>query len=274
MGKSPQVEDGFTRVANELFDAVLRFGFTANQLSIVMAITRKTYGYNKKEDDMSASQIGELCGIMRQHVTTTLNDLFEMGVITKRPGVYGSVIGIQKDYKKWSKLVKNPVNKTSPKSGQVSDIRTSPEIGQGVQDLLNDSPKSGQVDSPKSGHTIDNLPKETKQKKTRAREKTITLSDFLAECEKNGELPIPMDDPVFKYADEIKLPGEFLRLGWLEFKNQKMLDGAKPQKDWRQTFRVYVRKNWLGIWRIDRKTGGYILTDAGVQAQLLHKEAA
>jgi len=98
--KSPQLEDGYTRIANELLEQVLSFGFSHREQSIIFTIFRKTYGYGKKEDDISASQIGKMCGIARTHVTSTLNLLTEKNVIQKKVGVYGCVIGIQKDYSK------------------------------------------------------------------------------------------------------------------------------------------------------------------------------
>lgn len=98
---TPQLEDGFTRIANELFEAVIGFGFSQRQLAVLLAVLRKTYGYGKKEDDMSASQIGELCKLPRNHVTAALNKLAEMNVISKRPGRYGSIVGLNKIYTTW-----------------------------------------------------------------------------------------------------------------------------------------------------------------------------
>lgn len=99
--QSPSLEDGYLRIANELFDAILRFGFTHRQQSVLLAIIRKTYGYGKKRDDMSAAQLGELCGIARNHVTEALKDLEAMRVIEKWDGQYGCVIGINKRYREW-----------------------------------------------------------------------------------------------------------------------------------------------------------------------------
>lgn len=125
---SPQLEDGFLRIANELFDAILRFRFTLKQQSVLLAIVRKTYGYGKKADDMSASQIGDLCGMPRNHVTETLNELQRMNVITKSAGSYGCVIGINKRHSEWVKEDrKKPA--TSPESGLVPNQDTSPESG-------------------------------------------------------------------------------------------------------------------------------------------------
>lgn len=151
---SPQLEDGFTRIANELFDAILAYPFSARQLKVLMTLIRKTYGYNKKRDDISASQIGDACGLARNHVTTVLGELADMNVIKKRAGQFGSLLEVNKKYSEWS----------------VCDVKTSPKSGQGspksglVPNQDAGSPDSGQVGSPKSGHTKDNLPKDNQQK--------------------------------------------------------------------------------------------------------------
>jgi phage replication O-like protein O len=98
---SPQVEDGYIRIANSLLEAILAFGFTQRELLVLMAIMRKTYGFNKKADDMSASQIAALCNMARSHVTATLGSLAGRNVITKTVGRFGSVIGIQKNHRLW-----------------------------------------------------------------------------------------------------------------------------------------------------------------------------
>lgn len=139
----PQLEDGFVRIANELFDAILTFQFSGRQQTVLLAIVRKTYGYGKKSDDMSASQIGDICGIARNHVTETLKQLAEMNVITMARGEYGMLIGINKHHGQWIKA-------TSPKTGLVpKKDATSPKTG---LELVPNRDKT----SPKSGHTKDN----------------------------------------------------------------------------------------------------------------------
>src|SRR5471030_1802276 len=118
MSSTPQLEDGFTMLANELVERVLGFGFSHREQSIIFTIFRKTYGYGKKEDDMSASQIGDMCKIARQHVTSTLNVLALRNVINKRPGRYGSIIGIQKDHRRWITAEQMKALPASPESGQ------------------------------------------------------------------------------------------------------------------------------------------------------------
>ena len=116
----PRLEDGYIRIANDLFDAILRFRFTLKQQSVLLAVARKTYGYGKKSDDVSASQVGEMCGMSRNHVTETLNELAAMNVITKVPGKYGCVIWINKRHEGWKKAEKAIKRQpTSPESGLV-----------------------------------------------------------------------------------------------------------------------------------------------------------
>ncbi|MBG7619329.1 replication protein [Herbaspirillum sp. AP02] len=132
---SPRVEDGFTMIANELLEAILAGGFTQREQSVILSVIRKTYGYGKKTDDMSASQIAALCNVPRQHVATTLVNLAARNVISKTPGKYGSIIGVQKNYRKWigADFFKSAF--ASPDSGQ-----GCPALGQGG------CPDSGQGD--------------------------------------------------------------------------------------------------------------------------------
>lgn len=58
------LDDGFTRIANELLEAVMRAGLSQHQLLVFMAVMRKTYGFNKKSDWVSNEQLSELTGIL------------------------------------------------------------------------------------------------------------------------------------------------------------------------------------------------------------------
>jgi len=93
----------------------------------------------------------------------------------------------------------------------------------------------------------------------------MTLNQFLENCKANGEQAIPETDPVFSYARTIGLPENFIFLGWQAFKGKQAAD--KRQKDWRKTFRNYVRNpDWLGVWKLNREDEFY-LTDAGKQIE-------
>ena len=100
--QGPQVEDGFVRIANELFDAILLKLNSYRHTKVALAIVRKTYGYRKKEDDITISQLAELTGIHRNHVGAALKALEQMRVINPvRAGRHGLMIGINKHFDQW-----------------------------------------------------------------------------------------------------------------------------------------------------------------------------
>lgn len=257
----PQLEDGFTRIANELFEAILGFGFSGMEYAVVFAIIRKTYGYGKKEDDMSASQIGDLIGKHRNHVTVAINELVSKRVLTKRQGSYGMVLGLNKDYQNWGD--KAAADSTESVLDKDTDSTKSVPL-QLVRNPLQGSTESVQVGSTKSVHTKENLSKETNKRK-RASGGALCFADWMTKVKEQGGKLIPEDHAVFEYAKTIKLPEDYLRLCWLEFRNEHATRTDKKQKDWPGTFQVYVRKNYYRLWF--KKEGTWQLTTAGLQLQ-------
>jgi len=100
---SPQTEDGYTRTANELVEALCRTNLSAYEGRVIRAVERKTYGWNKRDDIISAGQIAKLTGMTRPNVQRTLHQLVRRRILTKSsvPGSSLRRYGIQKDYKRW-----------------------------------------------------------------------------------------------------------------------------------------------------------------------------
>lgn len=90
----------------------------------------------------------------------------------------------------------------------------------------------------------------------------VTLDQWLSSL--NGEPPIPKDSPVLKFAESAGIPFEFIKIAWVHFK-QTMIAKAKTQKDWRQTFNLYIQKDYLKLWAFNQQ-GECYLTTAGKQA--------
>jgi phage replication O-like protein O len=280
---TPQLEDGHVRIANELLEAILGFGFSQRELLVLLTIIRKTYGFNKKEDDMSASQIGEMCGLARPHVTAVLNQLAQRNVISKRQGKFGSIVGIQKNHKKWvgSDQIKGDQASTDSVQGSTESVLVPDQYRRGTDSV--------QVDSTDSVHTKDNLPKDivtpkppvgglTLAPQAKEPKRGHALKTFLADCKAKAERPIRDYEPLWAYTRTAGLPDDFVALAWVEFCRRFGTGGVKEastQKNWRQTFRNYVERNYLKLWAIDRE-GQYFLTADGKQAQKVHasKEAA
>ncbi|WP_084288457.1 replication protein [Desulfovermiculus halophilus] len=56
---SPQCENGYTRLANELLEALARTRLAGQEYQAVLAIVRKTYGFGKKSDKISYGQLSK-----------------------------------------------------------------------------------------------------------------------------------------------------------------------------------------------------------------------
>ena len=56
MCANPQKENGFTAIANEIMEAIVSSGLNGTELAIILFLLRKTYGWNKKQDEISLSQ--------------------------------------------------------------------------------------------------------------------------------------------------------------------------------------------------------------------------
>lgn len=104
---NPQVENGFTKISNELLEAVVRTYMSDYEHRIFWLIVRRTYGYNKKSDWISQSQIVEDTGILKQHVSRTIKKLYDKNMIMK----VENKLAIQKDYDLWElpkQITSNP----------------------------------------------------------------------------------------------------------------------------------------------------------------------
>lgn len=80
---NPQLENGYTKIANELLEGILLADLSKEELKITMAIIRKTYGWNKKADKISFSQLQKLTGIDRRHIGRAIKTLLDRGFIER-----------------------------------------------------------------------------------------------------------------------------------------------------------------------------------------------
>ncbi len=103
--KVPQLEDGFTRIANELLEAIGRAELSGREFRIMVAVIRKTYGYGKKADQLSHGQIARMIGVQRHHVCKLVQRLIKRRIlgVTENGNRSPNNLWIQKDYSQWAK---------------------------------------------------------------------------------------------------------------------------------------------------------------------------
>ena len=116
------LEDGYTRIANELLEAVMLAGMTQHQLLVFMAVMRKTYGFNKKVDWVSNEQLSQLTGMLPHKCSAAKSSLVKRNIFIQE----GRLTGINKELNEW-KNEPYPKKVNLPESGK----KCLPESGNG-----------------------------------------------------------------------------------------------------------------------------------------------
>ncbi len=125
--RGPQLEDGYTRIANEILEAIARFPINATQFRILTVIWRYTYGFNRKSSELSQSFIAEATGLHKKQVQRELNALIKMNIIkVEKEASFSSprVLKFNKYYQSWEGANQLPPSETDTHTG--SELVTSP----------------------------------------------------------------------------------------------------------------------------------------------------
>jgi len=86
-----------TPIINEIIEKLASIRLSTNEFNVVMAIIRKTYGWDKKEDYISGSQLAILTKMLPQHCYKILKKLEQKKIIHRKE----QVIGLNKKTSEW-----------------------------------------------------------------------------------------------------------------------------------------------------------------------------
>ena len=106
MAANPQTENGYTKIANEIMDALAKMRIPGEARQVLDVIIRKTYGWGKKKDAIATSQFMALTGLKKGMVHRARKRLLYANLITVYKNDDSQVLSysFQKDYTKWDKL--------------------------------------------------------------------------------------------------------------------------------------------------------------------------
>lgn len=118
---SPQLKNGYTRIANELLNEIMKVNLNGTQFRLVLAIWRYTYGFKRKSHPMSVTYLAELINTSRSAVDRELNALIERNMVkiveVNERGT--RVLSVNKNHKEWGK------QETTPSPIQDKPIKTN-----------------------------------------------------------------------------------------------------------------------------------------------------
>lgn len=117
MVKGPQIENGYTKIADEFLEALIRYRGVSEQMRCFLFILRKTWGWEKKEDQIALSQFVAATGLTKPHICRALKSLEQQQLITAKSGnTKAKIYRINKQFENWKLL---PKKATLPKSETV-----------------------------------------------------------------------------------------------------------------------------------------------------------
>ncbi|WP_250501950.1 replication protein [Caballeronia sp. AZ7_KS35] len=156
--RSPQLEEGYTRIANELLEAITLAPFSQNQYKVILTVWRMTYGFNKQSDQLALSQIMVRTGMKKPQASLAVSQLIEMRVLLAGEGRHARVLSLNKFYTRWADHVRVEL----PSRGSENQNPT-------VMESVTEGSEVQNSTVLKSGTTKDNSKRHTQKKENLSR---------------------------------------------------------------------------------------------------------
>ncbi|HBO23550.1 MAG TPA: DNA replication protein [Providencia sp.] len=224
--KVADLDNGYTRIADEILEYTMASGLSETELCIIMAVWRKTYGFNKKVDWISNEQLETMIRKHLTHCSTAKNLLINKKVLIQQ----GRKVGINTNLSEWE-TKNNGFCKTLAKPAKKTLAEPAIET---KQKLLT---------------TIDTITKENKDNNTPLTPQEVKGGE-LAKPTKRKSQRINYDEYLISYNEEVgdRLPHATVLNDKRKRLFKKIISKlATPNVDgWRSYVRAFVRmaKPW------------------------------
>ena len=118
MANDVQLENGFTKIANQMLQIIYGTNFNATQLKIILCVIRYTWGFNRKKHSFSISFLSKATGVSKRYISDELKKLIDTKVliiIKEHTTTTSRVLKLNKDYAQWIgyRTILQQVNNTS-----------------------------------------------------------------------------------------------------------------------------------------------------------------
>lgn len=124
---NPQCENGYTKIANEIMEKIISSSLNGCEIAVVLYIIRKTYGFNKKEDEISLSQFLKAIPVSKPSICKALNNLQLVNIIKlvkKGKSKNSSNLWLfNKNYDSWQLVKKSKLVKKKKSTSKENDTQ-------------------------------------------------------------------------------------------------------------------------------------------------------
>ena len=126
-----QLQNGYTRIANKIMEALAKTPLNGTQFRILVVVLRFTYGFNRKEAELSESYLSKATGIHKQQIKRELKVLINchiVKIIQEATFNTPRIIAFNKDAEQWINSLqvtkKIPDNESDTATGSENDTST------------------------------------------------------------------------------------------------------------------------------------------------------
>lgn len=178
----PGLEDGFTRIANEILVEVGQRKFNASQLRIVLIIWRYTYGYSRKDHGFALTFLQQLTKLPASTVKREVGLLIKSRVLTvvqKETSVMPRRLSFNKHFEQWT-IQKSGEDMSDDDVFEVSDLIPQDSDDSDGRGIRFDTPEVSNL-SPQVDVWRDQIRPPLKEKdllKKIFKEKTLRFDEF------------------------------------------------------------------------------------------------
>ncbi|AMQ22231.1 replication protein [Geobacillus sp. JS12] len=267
-----QLEHGYTKIANEILERLALTKLSPTQFRLVLVIWRYTYGFNRKDHEMSLSFLAEATGVHKQRVKQELDKLIESNIIiVTEEGTFSKSrkLAFNKDYDTWrlqstkestvSGIADTTVSKNADTTVSETAYSTVSEFAyQEIKNINKDLNKNIDDDI-REAHMTDRSKRVIANKYIQRRGKGLSLSPKDEEAiEELLREPIPLDD-ILSLIDEVfdeyqpKFNGDGIHS--FEYVRKVVLSKYHEQKEGEGTDGGTIHKHRRGVSR-PAKEGG------------------
>lgn len=175
----PQIENGYTKIANELLEALAKFRMPGEARQVFDFIIRKTYGFNKKRDAIPLSQFEKGTGLIRPNICRGIKTLEEMNLIFRHKGKSVRQVTeyeINKKFETWGRSGKDSINSDSIEID--TSINTDSIETDTITSIEIDNITSIEIDTLKRNYTKE-ITKEREEKKESKKKPAFEIPENL-----------------------------------------------------------------------------------------------
>lgn len=199
--RGAQLEDGYTRTANELVEGFMQAPLTSREARVIRAFERATFGWNQSSAWLAASTLSKMTGMPEGKCSEALNSLIRKRVLIRQGGSR-SPCCINTVVSEW--------DFTAQKGRATPKRKPAPEWGESPQDGVTESPQDGETYKDRKDNSVpkgtDDTSKKSKPRKW-GEEIDHTLTDEMVQAV-SADLDAPIKHNPTTWANEFRLMRE------------------------------------------------------------------